>query len=54
MAQLELYVKRDMSSQGVLKFQFWVGGEVRARVVERVRAKVGEKFVGEVGSGVGD
>ena len=55
--QSALGAKRDMSSQGVLKFQFWVGenvgGEVGTIVGSKVGAKVGEIVRGEVGDGVG-
>ena len=55
--QSALGAKRDMSSQGVLKLQFWVGenvgGEVGTIVGSKVGANVGETVGGEVGGGVG-
>ena len=55
--QSALGAKSEISSQGVLKLQFWVGGnvggEVGAIVGAKVGAKVGERVRGEVGGGVG-
>ena len=50
-------LRRRFRRKGVLKLQFWVGGNVSVEVGDiaksRVGAKVGERVGGEVGVAVG-